>query len=72
MWAALRHAAHSLRARKSDKKLLLILTDGEPADVDVQDERHLIEDLQEHVGMPIHVQVDEHLHHEGYDVVVEA
>jgi hypothetical protein len=22
--------------------------------------------------MPIHVQVDEHLHHEGYDVVVEA
>lgn len=36
------------------------------------DERHLIEDLQEHVGMPIHVQVDEHLHHEGYDVVVEA
>ena len=36
------------------------------------DERHLIEELTEHVGMPIHVQVDEHLHHEGYDVVVEA
>ena len=36
------------------------------------EERHLIEELREHVGMPIHVQVDEHLHHEGYDVVVEA
>ena len=49
MGAALRHAAHSLRARKSDKKLLLILTDGEPADIDVQDERLLIEDARQAV-----------------------
>jgi uncharacterized protein YoaH (UPF0181 family) len=47
--AALRHAAHSLRARKSDKKLLLILTDGEPADIDVQDEHLLIEDARQAV-----------------------
>ncbi|MDD3530695.1 MAG: hypothetical protein PHS77_12535, partial [Gallionellaceae bacterium] len=44
MGAAMRHAAHYLEARPADKKLLLILTDGQPADVDVQDERLLIED----------------------------
>ena len=49
MGAALRHAAHSLHARKSDKKLLLVLTDGEPADIDVQDERLLIEDARQAV-----------------------
>jgi hypothetical protein len=44
MGGALRHAAHYLEARPADKKLLLVLTDGRPADVDVQDDRHLIED----------------------------
>ncbi len=44
MGVALRHAAHYLQARKADKKLLLILTDGEPSDIDVEDERLLIED----------------------------
>jgi nitric oxide reductase NorD protein len=42
--AAMRHGAHYLSGRKADKKLMLILTDGEPADVDVADERLLIED----------------------------
>ncbi|TCJ12290.1 VWA domain-containing protein [Parasulfuritortus cantonensis] len=46
MGAAMRHAAHYLQARPADKKLMLILTDGEPADVDVQDERLLIEDAR--------------------------
>lgn len=44
MGAALRHAAHYLAARKADKRLLLVLTDGEPADIDVGDARLLIED----------------------------
>ncbi len=44
MGAAMRHAAHYLEARKADKKLLLVLTDGEPADIDVSDDRLLIED----------------------------
>ena len=44
MGAALRHAAHYLEAQQADKKLMLILTDGEPSDVDAQDERLLIED----------------------------
>ena len=46
MGAAMRHAGHYLGHQKADKKLLLVLTDGEPADVDVKDERHLIEDAR--------------------------
>ncbi|MEW5787045.1 MAG: nitric oxide reductase activation protein NorD [Pseudomonadota bacterium] len=49
MGAAMRHAAHYLGARKADKKLLLILTDGQPSDVDSQDERLLIEDARQAV-----------------------
>lgn len=49
MGAAMRHAAHYLEARKADKKLMLILTDGQPSDVDVQDEPLLIEDTRQAV-----------------------
>jgi hypothetical protein len=49
MGAALRHAAHYLEARQADKKLLLILTDGQPHDIDVADERLLIEDTHKAV-----------------------
>ena len=49
MGAALRHAAHYLGAQRADKKLLLVLTDGEPADIDVSDERLLIEDAHKAV-----------------------
>lgn len=49
MGAAIRHAAHYLGARKTDKKLLLVLTDGQPADIDVHDERLLIEDTHKSV-----------------------
>lgn len=41
MGAAIRHAGHYLSHQKSDKKLLLILTDGEPSDVDA-DDPHLL------------------------------
>ena len=49
MGAAMRHAAHFLEAQKADKKLLLVLTDGQPSDVDVHDERLLIEDARQSV-----------------------
>ncbi len=49
MGAAMRHAAHYLQAQKADKKLMLILTDGEPSDVDTKDERLLIEDARQAV-----------------------
>jgi nitric oxide reductase activation protein len=46
MGAALRHAARTLGTQAADKKLLLVLTDGQPADIDVKDERLLIEDAK--------------------------
>jgi nitric oxide reductase activation protein len=46
MGAAMRHAAHYLENQKAEKKLMLILTDGEPADVDTKDQRLLIEDAR--------------------------
>ena len=49
MGAALRHAGHYLGARPADKKLLLILTDGRPSDIDSPDERSLIEDTRQAV-----------------------
>lgn len=49
MGAAMRHAAHYLGARSADKKLMLILTDGRPSDVDTHDERLLIEDARQAV-----------------------
>ena len=44
MGAAMRHAGHYLSHQTAEKKLLLVLTDGEPSDVDIQDARYLIED----------------------------
>lgn len=41
MGAAIRHASHYLKMQKSSKKLLLVITDGEPADVDVRDPQYL-------------------------------
>jgi hypothetical protein len=41
MGAAIRHAGHYLKMQKSSKKLLLVITDGEPADVDVRDPQYL-------------------------------
>lgn len=49
MGAALRHAGLTLGARKADKKLLLVLTDGEPSDIDVDDAKHLTEDARKAV-----------------------
>jgi ribonuclease G len=36
------------------------------------EERRLVQELEERIGMPIHVQSDEHLHHERFDIVLEA
>jgi len=50
MGAAMRHASHYLEKQQADKKLLLILTDGEPADIDSKDGRILIEDTRQAVN----------------------
>jgi hypothetical protein len=49
MGAAIRHGAHYLKLQKSDKKLMLILTDGEPSDIDVGDPQTLIRDTHKAV-----------------------
>jgi nitric oxide reductase activation protein len=50
MGAAMRHAGHYLKAQPADKKLMLILTDGEPADIDVHDPQMLIQDARRAVN----------------------
>jgi len=49
MGAAMRHAAHYLKAQSADKKLMLILTDGEPSDIDEDDDQLLIRDARQAV-----------------------
>ncbi|HIJ22465.1 MAG: VWA domain-containing protein [Gammaproteobacteria bacterium] len=49
MGGAIRHAAHYLGGQTAEKKLMLILTDGEPSDVDVEDEQLLIHDTRKAV-----------------------
>lgn len=44
--AVIRHAARELRNRNSYRRLLLVVTDGEPSDVDVDDRRYLVEDAR--------------------------
>lgn len=47
--AAIRHAGEGLQHQHADKKLLLILTDGRPHDIDVKDKSHLIDDAHQAV-----------------------
>ena len=46
MGAAMRHAAHYLAHQQAERRILLLLTDGEPADIDSSDARMLIEDTR--------------------------
>jgi len=50
MGAALRHAGQMLAARRSAKRILLVLTDGEPSDIDVGDPQYLIADTKKAVA----------------------
>ncbi len=49
MGAALRHAGHIMDQRGSQKKLVILLTDGEPADNDVRDPQYLRYDAKKAV-----------------------
>ena len=50
MGAALRHAGGTLADRAEEKRLLLVLTDGEPHDIDVADPKYLADDTRIAVG----------------------
>ncbi len=49
MGAALRHAGHHLHQKASQKKLILLITDGEPADIDERDPQYLRHDTKKAV-----------------------
>jgi nitric oxide reductase NorD protein len=58
MGAALRHAGRELHARHSYRKLLLVISDGEPSDVDIADRRYLVEDARRAVMALRHGGID--------------
>ena len=49
MGAALRHAGHHLMKQAEKRKLILLVTDGEPADIDERDPQHLRHDTKKAV-----------------------
>jgi len=49
MGAALRHAGHHLLKQPERRKLVLLVTDGEPADIDERDPQHLRHDTKKAV-----------------------
>ena len=49
MGAALRHAGHHLLKQQERRKLILLVTDGEPADIDERDPQHLRHDTKKAV-----------------------
>ncbi|MDD3530722.1 MAG: VWA domain-containing protein, partial [Gallionellaceae bacterium] len=49
MGAAIRHAGHHLKQQRSARKLLIVITDGEPADIDVRDPQYLRHDTKKAV-----------------------
>ena len=59
MGAALRHAGRELATCQTYRKLLLLVSDGEPSDVDIADRRYLVEDARRAVLS---------LQHQGIDV----
>lgn len=56
--AALRHAGRELASQMSYRKLLLVITDGEPSDIDVADRRYLVEDARRAIMNLTHHGID--------------
>ncbi len=58
MGAALRHAGRILSMETTYRRLLLMISDGEPSDIDVADRRYLVEDARHAVLALSHVGID--------------
>ena len=56
--AALRQAGREIGGQPTHRKLVLVVTDGEPADVDVADTRYLVEDARKAVHELSHLGID--------------
>jgi hypothetical protein len=46
MGTAMRHAINDLKAQHTHRRLLLVISDGEPSDIDVDDREYLVEDAR--------------------------
>ena len=56
--AALRHAGKEISSQRTHRRLVLVVTDGEPSDVDVGDGKYLVEDARKAVHDLAHAGVD--------------
>lgn len=56
--AALRHAGAGLADARSHRRLVLVVTDGEPSDIDVADRKYLVEDARKAVQDLAHRGID--------------
>jgi nitric oxide reductase activation protein len=56
--AAIRHAGADLESQQTHRRLLLIVTDGEPSDIDVAERRYLVEDARHAVHELGHAGID--------------
>jgi nitric oxide reductase activation protein len=56
--AALRHAGAELERKLTHRRLLLVITDGEPSDIDIGDRRYLAEDARKAVATLAHKGID--------------
>lgn len=56
--AAIRHAAEDIKTQLTHRRLILVLTDGEPADIDISDKYYLVEDARHAVHTLAHSGID--------------
>lgn len=56
--AALRQAGAEIQGQATHRKLVLVITDGEPSDVDVADKKYLVEDARKAVHELSHKGID--------------
>ena len=56
--AALRHAGAELETQLTHRRLLLVVTDGEPSDIDIKERRYLVEDARKAVQGLAHQGID--------------
>lgn len=55
---ALRHAGALVGAQRTHRRLVLVVTDGEPSDIDVTDKRYFVEDARKAVQSLAHNAID--------------
>lgn len=56
--AALRHAGTEIEKQQTHRRLVLVVTDGGPSDIDVADKRYLVEDARKAVQALAHRGID--------------